>query len=180
MPTNMRVQMVDSEMIHIYITDMENKRKICDNYSDIESSSDELDFEVCSEHDINNIDALSSDNADNIELSHESDSNDNTTFPESDAGENVEGTTCSHGNGEWTDVSEVDNIPSPMDFDISPRIAGPHISNDIKEPLDFFRLYFTDALIDSRGKVLQKLKSTKNTRIEVRLKKKKDVRSPSK
>ncbi|KAL2731780.1 piggyBac transposable element-derived protein 4-like [Vespula squamosa] len=133
--------------------------------NDIESSSDELEFEVYSEHEINNIDALSGDNADNIELSHESDSNDNTTFPdvrryiprieseieesESDAGENIEDTTGSRGNGEWIDVSEVDNIPSPIDFDISPRIAGPQISNDIKEPLDFFRLYFTVALIDT-------------------------------
>uniref|UniRef100_A0A1A9ZC51 DDE_Tnp_1_7 domain-containing protein n=1 Tax=Glossina pallidipes TaxID=7398 RepID=A0A1A9ZC51_GLOPL len=92
---------------------------------------------------------LSGDNADNIELSHESDSNDNNTFPESDAGENVEDTTGSRGNGEWIDVSEVDKIPSTMDFDISPRIAGPQISNDIRELLDFFRLYFTDALIGS-------------------------------
>ena len=144
---------------------MANKRKICENYSDIESSSDELEFEVYSEHDINNIDALSRDNADNIELSHESDSNNSNIFPvvrryiprieseiegsESDTGENVEDTAGSSGNDEWIDVLEVDNIPSPMDFDISPRIAGPQISNDIKEPLDFFRLYFTDALIDS-------------------------------
>ena len=144
---------------------MANKRKICESYSDIESSSDELEFEVYSDHDINNIDALSRDNADNIELNHESDSNDSNIFPvvrryipiieseiegsESDTGENVEDTSGSSGNDEWIDVSEVDNIPSSMDFDISPRIAGPQISNDIKEPLDFFRLYFTDALIDS-------------------------------
>uniref|UniRef100_A0A1A9Z230 DDE_Tnp_1_7 domain-containing protein n=1 Tax=Glossina pallidipes TaxID=7398 RepID=A0A1A9Z230_GLOPL len=128
------------------IPEMANKRKICDNYSYTESGSDELEFEVYS--DIDNIDALSGD-TDKIELSHESDSNDNTAFPESDAGENVEDTTGSRGNGEWKDVSKMDNIQSPMDFDISPRIAGPQISNDIKEPLDFFRLYFTDALIDS-------------------------------
>lgn len=57
---------------------------------------------------------------------------------ESDTGENVEDTADSTENDEWVDVSEVDNIPSPMYFDISPRIAGPQISNDIKEPLDFF------------------------------------------
>lgn len=144
---------------------MANKRKICESYSDIESSSDELEFEVYNEHNINNIDALSRDNADNIELSYESDSNDSDTFPvvrryvpriesdiegsESDTKENVEDTADSTENDEWIDVSEVDNIPSPMDFDISPRIAGPQISNDIKEPLDFFQLYFTDTLIDS-------------------------------
>ncbi|CAK9809212.1 PiggyBac transposable element-derived protein 4 [Anthophora quadrimaculata] len=144
---------------------MANKRKICESYSDIESSSDELEFEVYSDHDINNIDALSRDNADNIELNHESDSNDSNIFSvvrryiliieseiegsESDTGENVEDTSGSSGNDKWIDVSEVDNIPSSMDFDISPRIAGPQISNDIKKPLDFFRLYFTDALIDS-------------------------------
>ena len=60
---------------------MANKRKICESYSDIESSSDELEFEVYSDHDINNIDALSRDNADNIELNHESDSNDSNIFP---------------------------------------------------------------------------------------------------
>ncbi|XP_045536705.1 piggyBac transposable element-derived protein 4-like [Papilio machaon] len=144
---------------------MANKRKICENYSDIESSSDELEFEVHGEHYRNNIDALGRDEADNIELSHESDSNDSDIFPvvrrhipriesdiegfESDTEGNVEDTTDSTGNDEWMDVSEVDNIPSPIDFDISPRIAGPQISNDIKEPLDFFQLYFTDTLIDS-------------------------------
>uniref|UniRef100_A0A1A9V131 DDE_Tnp_1_7 domain-containing protein n=1 Tax=Glossina austeni TaxID=7395 RepID=A0A1A9V131_GLOAU len=116
---------------------------------DIKSSSAELEFEVYSEHDINNIDALSGDNADNSELGHESDSNDNTTFPESDAGQNVKNTTGSRGNGERIDVSEVDNIPTLMDFDISSPIAELQISNDIKEPLDFFRLYLTDALINS-------------------------------
>ncbi|GLV46517.1 hypothetical protein CBL_20846 [Carabus blaptoides fortunei] len=52
---------------------------------------------------------------------------------ESDTGENVEDTADSTENDEWIDVSEVDNIPSPIDFDISPRIAGLQISNDIKE-----------------------------------------------
>lgn len=144
---------------------MANKGKICKNYSDIESSNDELEFEVYSERNNNNIDAYSRDNADNIELNYESDSNDSDIFPvirrnipriesdiegsESDRGENEEDIADSTENDEWIDVSEVDNIPSPMDFDISPRIAGPQISNNIKEPLDFFRLYFTDTLIDS-------------------------------
>ncbi|XP_053947695.1 uncharacterized protein LOC128856420 [Anastrepha ludens] len=137
---------------------MANKRKICENYSDIESSSDELEFEVHGEHYRNNKDALGRDEADNIELSHESDSNDSDIFPavrrhiprtesdiegfESDTEGNIEDTTDSTGNDEWMDVSEVDNIPSPMDFDISPRIAGPQISNDIKEPkIDLNRAY---------------------------------------
>ncbi|GLV41744.1 hypothetical protein CBL_12033 [Carabus blaptoides fortunei] len=144
---------------------MANKRKICENYCDIDSSRDKLEFEVYSEHNVNNIDDLGRDDADNIELSYESDSNDSDIFPvirryipriesdiegsESDTGENVEDTADSTENDEWIDVSEVDNIPSPMDFDISPRIAGPQISNDIKEPLEFFRLYFTDPLNDS-------------------------------
>ncbi|XP_017791899.1 PREDICTED: LOW QUALITY PROTEIN: piggyBac transposable element-derived protein 4-like [Habropoda laboriosa] len=66
-----------------------------------------------------------------------------------DDGEIEEDIADSTENDEWIDVSEVDNIPSSMDFDISPQIAGPQISNNIKEPLDFFRLYFTDTLIDS-------------------------------
>lgn len=69
----------------------------------------ELEFEVHSEYDINNIDALSCDNADNIDINHESDSNDSNVFPfvrwyipiieseiegfESDTGENVEDTS---------------------------------------------------------------------------------------
>lgn len=137
---------------------MANKRKNCENYSDIESSSDELEFEVHGEHYRNNIDALGRDEADNIELSHESDSNDSDIFPavrrhipriesdiegfESDTEGNVEDTTDSTGNDKWMDVSKVDNIPSPMDFDISPRIAGPQISNDIKEPLDFLIIFY--------------------------------------
>lgn len=49
---------------------------------------------------------------------------------------------------EWIDVTESEEIPHRQKFKSGVRPAGPHITSNITEPLHFFKLYFTDELIN--------------------------------
>nr|XP_003707254.1 PREDICTED: piggyBac transposable element-derived protein 4-like [Megachile rotundata] len=54
----------------------------------------------------------------------------------------------SNNSEEWEDVTEKDDLPFSFAFKTSPRTAGPQISRDVIKPLHFFKLYFTDILMD--------------------------------
>lgn len=50
---------------------------------------------------------------------------------------------------EWEDVTESTEIPERVQFRSGKKSAGPHVSANITEPLDFFKLFYTDQLIDT-------------------------------
>ncbi|XP_017792479.1 PREDICTED: piggyBac transposable element-derived protein 4-like, partial [Habropoda laboriosa] len=65
----------------------------------------------------------------------------------------TEENTPQHGNvsssEEWEDVTESDVPPATINFDLHGEIAGPHLPSNVKEPIDYFTLYFTEELVDS-------------------------------
>ncbi|CAK9829606.1 PiggyBac transposable element-derived protein 4 [Anthophora retusa] len=65
-----------------------------------------------------------------------------------DEEEDFEETEDASNSEEWEDVTESDDLPFSFTFKTSPRTVGPQISRDIIKPLDFFKLYFTDILMD--------------------------------
>lgn len=123
---------------------MEEFRNDCE---DNESSDDELEFEVHNEN-----------------MNNESDSSDDYIVPpkrrnvlridsdtensEDDDEEHLEQIEDSSKSDEWEDVTEKDDLPFSFTFKAAARIVGPQISQNITKPLDFFKLYFTDILID--------------------------------
>ncbi|XP_014478485.1 PREDICTED: piggyBac transposable element-derived protein 4-like [Dinoponera quadriceps] len=123
---------------------------------DNESSDDELKVEVYNENMNNSMYDSVPDN--------ESDSSDDCIVPpkrrnvlridndmensEGDDEEHLEQIEDSSESDGWEDVTEKDDLPFSFTFKTSPRIVGPQISQDITRPLDFFKLYFTDILID--------------------------------
>uniref|UniRef100_A0A1B0ACH3 DDE_Tnp_1_7 domain-containing protein n=1 Tax=Glossina pallidipes TaxID=7398 RepID=A0A1B0ACH3_GLOPL len=50
---------------------------------------------------------------------------------------------------EWEDVSESTDSPSIIEFDIHYQTAGPQTRSNIKEPVDYYTLNFTNELIDN-------------------------------
>ncbi|XP_015187591.1 PREDICTED: piggyBac transposable element-derived protein 4-like [Polistes dominula] len=49
---------------------------------------------------------------------------------------------------EWTPCDESMEIPPRIKFIPGERPAGPRVSSNVVEPLDFFKLFFTDKLVD--------------------------------
>lgn len=49
---------------------------------------------------------------------------------------------------EWTVCDESREIPSRIKFIPGARSAGPQVSSNVKEPLHFFKMFFTDELVD--------------------------------
>ena len=49
---------------------------------------------------------------------------------------------------EWTACDESREIPPRIKFIPGERSAGPQISSNVKEPLYFFKMFFTDELVD--------------------------------
>ncbi|XP_014614920.1 PREDICTED: piggyBac transposable element-derived protein 4-like [Polistes canadensis] len=50
---------------------------------------------------------------------------------------------------EWEDVTESGIPPATINFDLHDEIAGPQLLSNVKEPIDYFTLYFTEELADS-------------------------------
>lgn len=55
----------------------------------------------------------------------------------------------SDDSSEWENVTERDNIFQQIKYTVSPKVTGPQISPNIVEPIDIFKLYFTDELVDN-------------------------------
>ena len=49
---------------------------------------------------------------------------------------------------EWTACDESREIPPRLKFTPGERSAGPQVSSNVKEPLHFFKIFFTDELVD--------------------------------
>lgn len=49
----------------------------------------------------------------------------------------------------WQDITESDEVPAGrIDFTVAPNVVGPQVSSSVVEPLQFFKLFFTDELVD--------------------------------
>ncbi|XP_035219647.1 piggyBac transposable element-derived protein 4-like [Stegodyphus dumicola] len=121
--------------------------------SAMESSDDDFQFEM-------NDDSASSD--DGTESSYESDTADRDTvlpkrrkimkienFSEDDESEKEwHSEEIESVSGKWEEVADDDDVPFMIYFTTFPRTPGPQISENLTEPIDFFKLYFTDVLID--------------------------------
>ena len=116
----------------------------------INSSEDEFDFslneEITSLHtELNNTENESSDNnSDEIKFVPkrkvriiDSDSED-----DSNTAENAQSDSF-----EWLSCNGSKKIPSRIQFIAGNTPAGPHVPSDKKEPLDFFKLFFTNELV---------------------------------
>ena len=68
---------------------------------------------------------------------------------ESDTEENTPQHDNVSSSEEWEDVTESDVSPATINFDLHDQIAGPQLPNNVKEPIDYFTLYFTKELADS-------------------------------
>lgn len=80
-----------------------------------------------------------------------------------DEEEDPEGTKNPNTSEEWKDVTEKADLPFSFAFKTSPRTVEPQISRDVKKPLDFFKLYFTDILIDQIAKETNKKEDQRET-----------------
>lgn len=69
----------------------------------------------------------------------------NITYSEDEDDEHV----TTDENTDWEDVTEDDDIPPRIQFNIFSKTPGPQVPTHIKEPLEFFELFFTDELINS-------------------------------
>ena len=49
---------------------------------------------------------------------------------------------------EWIEVNESSDPPT-IKFSVPHATTGPQIPRDVKEPMDYFRLYFTDELVEN-------------------------------
>ncbi|XP_047361946.1 piggyBac transposable element-derived protein 4-like [Vespa velutina] len=68
---------------------------------------------------------------------------------ESDTKENTPQHDNVSSSEEWEDVTESGVPPVTINFDLHDEIAGPQLPNNVKEPIEYFTLYFTEELADS-------------------------------
>lgn len=125
------------------------------NFQDYESNDDSLEFEMYDEN-VNNSSIYDS------VLDHASDTSDNSIiFPkkqkvvsyskdsESDK-EHSEQIEDLHESDGWENVTEKDDLPFSFAFPLKlfRELQNHIVSQDIKKPMDIFKLYFTDILMD--------------------------------
>ncbi|XP_053975370.1 piggyBac transposable element-derived protein 4-like [Hylaeus volcanicus] len=48
----------------------------------------------------------------------------------------------------WYDVTENENISHRINFTVAPKTVGPQVSSNVVEPTHFFKLFFTEQLVD--------------------------------
>ena len=65
---------------------------------------------------------------------------------ESDTEENTPQHDNVSSSEQWEDVTESDVPPATINFHLHDEIAGPQLPNNIKEPIEYFTLYFTEEL----------------------------------
>ncbi|CAK9810844.1 PiggyBac transposable element-derived protein 4 [Anthophora plagiata] len=73
----------------------------------------------------------------------DNDSDENDTEEDTPLNDNVSSSE------EWEDVTESGVPPETINFYLHNEIAGPQLPNNVKEPIDYFTLYFTDELVQS-------------------------------
>ena len=66
---------------------------------------------------------------------------------------------------EWENVTERDDIFQQIKFTVSPKVTGPQISPNIIEPIDIFKLFFTDELVDN---IIKETNNYANTKISAK------------
>ena len=49
---------------------------------------------------------------------------------------------------EWIDDTENENVLEEINFPVTPKISGPHVSPSIVELQQFFKLFFTNKLVN--------------------------------
>ena len=49
---------------------------------------------------------------------------------------------------EWRDVTEELDIPDRIHFSVSPKVIGPQVPTDIVQPIQYFKLFFTNELVN--------------------------------
>ncbi|XP_015433556.1 PREDICTED: piggyBac transposable element-derived protein 4-like [Dufourea novaeangliae] len=120
--------------------------------NEISSSEDEFDLELLNEE----ITSIHRELDDRENASSDDDNNevrgvrrrkiriiDSEGDSDSDAGEDPQSDSS-----EWISCPESEEIPQRIPFIAGNNPAGPHIFADTKEPLDFFKLFFTDELVN--------------------------------
>ena len=66
---------------------------------------------------------------------------------------------------EWKKVTETDENPRRIEFSIFPKVTGPQVPHNIKEPIQFFKLLVTDEVIDN---IMKETNDYAKTKIEGR------------
>ena len=64
---------------------------------------------------------------------------------ESDTDDNA---STSSEEDDWASITENEYVPLRVNFSIGPKVTGPQISSNIVEPIQFFKLFFSDQLVD--------------------------------
>ncbi|OTF76387.1 hypothetical protein BLA29_002549 [Euroglyphus maynei] len=125
--------------------------KRTNEYYDTSSSEDEFQLELYSDM-LERLSVEQSDSSDSEIVQPtrqivclDSESSDSDTITE----ENIRQCDNVSSSDQWEDVTESDVCPYTINFDLHGKIPGPQVSNKIVEPIDYFRLYFTDELINS-------------------------------
>ncbi|TBU20600.1 transposase IS4 [Hamiltosporidium tvaerminnensis] len=149
--------------------------------NEIDSSDDEFfmdsfgDKEECDKNSFTNfVDDNENEENDN-DFSSDSDiivNKRSRTLPLPSTSSSEEDVSETRDNRPWKDVTIEDNPPKRFDFISGVRNEGPQISVDCTKPLDFFKLFFTDELIEkivtetnryARNKITQKRLSKRST-----------------
>nr|XP_027198261.1 piggyBac transposable element-derived protein 4-like [Dermatophagoides pteronyssinus] len=100
-----------------------------DNY-DLSSSDDEFTFEAPVKKTF--IDEICDDNENNID-----NDDDNSEISENQESDTVE----------WSECDKNSKTPSIIKFDTGKKLPGPQVSAFVKQPIEFFKLFFTDELV---------------------------------
>ncbi|TBU06827.1 transposase IS4 [Hamiltosporidium magnivora] len=160
---------------------MSKKDSCCEIVNEINSSDDEFfmdsfdDKEECDKNSFTNfVDDNENEENDN-DFSSDSDiivNKRSRTIPLPSTLSIEEDVSETRDNRPWKDVTIEDNPPKRFDFISSVRNEGPQIPVDCTKPLDFFKLFFTDELIEkivtetnryARNKITQKRLSIRST-----------------
>lgn len=76
---------------------------------------------------------------------------------------NIENANGDSGeSSEWENVTERDSSFQQVKFSVYPKVIGPQISPNIIDPIDIFKLFFTDELVDN---IMKETNNYANTKI---------------
>lgn len=134
------------------------------NFEDFESSESELDFELISDNFVD-LDAITDKN----EIDHVNSSDNDILVQknrklrviESDTN-NSKSESAEDHDDKWIDVTEKENVLERINFSVVPKISRPQVSSSVVEPLQFFKLYFTNQLDDD---IINETNNYANTQI---------------
>ncbi|CAK9833801.1 hypothetical protein ANTRET_LOCUS10430 [Anthophora retusa] len=116
----------------------------------INSSEDEFQIDIYTDMlEKLNVEENGSSDSDIIQPTRQRRNRIDSNSDENNAEENTPVNDNISSNEQWENVTESDVLPATINFDVHHQTTGPQIPSNIKEPIDYFTLYFTSELVDN-------------------------------